>query len=206
MKRKFVVLIILVLCLLIGYENSKKDNLIYALEENQYIFKPQTCKNFFGCNPAEASDVLKNSYWVQGHYQSAVEDEMGNFVLTLSEEDKEHWRNYISQLIQKRSELDASEGYQFLVSNDYKSIESHTTREVYLAAGFNIIDISAFCGLMQMLNGEDINNWYVDVKMVDLDTGIVIAEAKIPKETVKVNDEDWDRALNNAEGNSTNGQ
>lgn len=168
-------------------------------KNSQYVLEPKTCKTLIGGTPAEAETVLANSHWVEGHFQSAVEDEEGNLVLTLSKKDKEHWENHINQVINNRIELDAADGYKFIVGDDYKSIETHTTKEVYLADGYNIMRISLFCGIMQMLNGEDINNWYIDIKMVDLETGALIKEVRFPENNLNVTDEDWERALNGAE-------
>lgn len=207
MKRIFVILVfVLILQYVSGCVVLEDRNSITFQENSQYVLKPITCKSFFGCQPKEAEQVLINSYWAEGHFQSAIVDEKGNLILTLSKEDIEHWSNYINQLIQKRSELDAGDGCRFIVDDDYKSIESHVTKELYPAAGYNIGYISIFCGIMQMLNGNDFNNWYVDIKMFDVETEILIQESRFPVEKFEVSNEDWDRALNSAESNTTDGQ
>ena len=50
---------------------------------------------------------------------------------------------------------------------------------------------------MQMLNGEDPNEWWVDIKYVDIETGNTVLECKdFPRTSREYNlkAEDWEKA------------
>lgn len=198
-KIKMILFLVIVVFLIVGCNGNTSQNATDGSEDKEYILNAKTCQTFMGCSPNEANKALKESNWVQGHFQSAKVDERGNLVLVLSDEDIEHWKNYINQLFEKKSTAEEADGFKFLVDDDYKCIETYVNKEVYSAAGFSLTFMSVYCGIMQMLNGEDPNEWYVDLKMYDVKTEILITEARFPDESMSVNDEDWDRALKNAE-------
>lgn len=198
-KIKIIVILFVLAFLMVGCDNDNKKEITKNSENKEYVLNAKTCKTLMGCSPDEANKTLKESYWVQGHFQSAKVDERGNLVLVLSDEDIEHWKNHINQLFEKKSTAEETDGFKFLVDDDYKCIETYVNKEVYSAAGFDLIFMSVYCGIMQMLNGENPNEWYVDLRMYDVETETLIAEARFPDESMSVNDEDWDRALKNGE-------
>ena len=54
-----------------------------------------------------------------------------------------------------------------------------------------------WCATMQMLNGEDPNGWWVDIKYVDIETGNTVLECKdFPRTSREYNlkAEDWKKA------------
>ena len=64
-----------------------------------------------------------------------------------------------------------------------------------IAVGVQMATI--WCATMQMLNGEDPNEWWVDIKYVDIETGNTVLECKDFPRTSKdfsVNLEDWEKA------------
>ena len=55
-------------------------------------------------------------------------------------------------------------------------------------------------GIMQMLNGTDPNEWYVDITVKDVETGITIKTGRLPDDgSFSLNEEDWDKALGSVE-------
>ena len=64
-----------------------------------------------------------------------------------------------------------------------------------IAVGVQMATI--WCATMQMLNGEDPNEWWVDIKYVDIESGNTVLECKDFPRTRKdfsVNLEDWEKA------------
>ena len=64
-----------------------------------------------------------------------------------------------------------------------------------IAVGVQMATI--WCATMQMLNGEDPNEWWVDIKYVDIETGNTVLECKdFPRTSREYNlkAEDWEKA------------
>ena len=69
--------------------------------------------------------------------------------------------------------------------------------ESALGAEMEIQMAGIWCATMQMLNGEDPNEWWIDIKIIDLESGNVVKEWKdFPRknEGNKITKEDWERA------------
>lgn len=195
MRKLHQLIILLILPIFfITLVKSENNPSIVLSGDHQYVLSVKTCNTFFRCKPEEAEQSLNAYGWTVGRFQSAVEDENGNLVLTLSDSDVEYWKNYIDEEIKDRYRLNALDGCLFIVTDSYHKIEAQTKRELYMADGFNISYISLYCGIMQMLNGENPNEWYVDIEMIDVESGKTVKTGRVPS-TFTVTDEDWDKAL-----------
>ncbi len=181
-------------------DKGKDSTQVYESGQT-YILSSSACRSVFGLEPNQMESALMRADWSNGHFQSAKQNEEGNLVLVLSEEDIEHWKQYFNDIIQTREEIDAADGYLFSVSEDYKHIETDATKEDFHIAVLNMGYIAAYCGVMQMLNGEDMETWYVDLKLFDHETSVLIDECRFPQSNFEVSEEEWDAALQNVEQN-----
>ena len=69
--------------------------------------------------------------------------------------------------------------------------------EYAMGAATGVLLATLRCATMQMLNGEDPNDWWVEVTFIDLESGNVVKEWKdFPRknEGNKRTKEDWERA------------
>lgn len=168
---------------------------------HEYMFTEENCGMFFNCKPEEASIKLNSGGWTTGNFRLAEVDKDGNLVITLSDSDLEYWKSHIDSIIEKRSELDELDGCPFNVKDDYHSIEVRSKKDYLFVDVFNITYISGYCGIMQILNGENPTGWYVDIKIIDVDSGKTVKTGQMPN-SFDVSKEDWDKVLvsNDAKG------
>ena len=90
-----------------------------------------------------------------------------------------------------------NDGSYLKVSDDYHQITTKVQEEYAMGAAIGVQMAMLWCATMQMLNGEDPNDWWVDVTFIDLESGNVVKEWKdFPKknEGNKITKEDWERA------------
>ena len=186
------ILILVTLSICIGCE----------VQEHTYIISERTCNTMFGHPPEEWEEVANISYWIQGEYVSADVDEEGNLVLVLNDKHIAHWKRELTESIktQQDAEKRDGEGYGFEYDETYTTLIYSTDREIYfgvfISFGFLIPDFAT----MQMLNGADPNEWYVDITVKDVETGITIKTGRVPDDgSFGITAEDWDKALGPAE-------
>ena len=167
-------------------------------EEHTYIIPEKTCNMLFSHPPEEWEEVANISYWIQGEYVSAEVDEEGNLVLVLNDKNIRHWKKELQEGIETKYNADKrdGEGYGFEYDETYTAITYHTDREIYggviIAFGFLIPEF----GIMQMLNGTDPGEWYVDITVKDVETGTTIKTGRVPDDGgFELNREDWEKAL-----------
>ena len=201
--KKYMRYMCLCLLLLIFIGKLLPEYTLMSLNPNNeiYIIDSKNCRTLFFCSPEKAEIVLEDSEFCDGHFQYAKEDNNGNLVLILSQEDKEYWRKYIDDSIEIRKEASAESGIEFTVSENYKRIDVYTTRDLFGISGFNLTIYSTYCGIMQVLDGVESDEWYVDERMYDVETRVLIDEARFPQEGMSVDIEEWDAAIEKAEQN-----
>ena len=167
-------------------------------EEHTYIIPERRCVAMFGCTPDVALESIDESYWIQGEYVSAEVDEEGNLVLVLNDKNIRHWKKELQEGIETKYNADKrdGEGYGFEYDETYSAITDHTDRKIYggvvIAFGFLIPEF----GIMQMLNGTDPSQWYVDITVKDVETGTTIKTGRMPDDvSFELNREDWEKTL-----------
>lgn len=203
MRKLHRVIILLALPIfLLSFIKTEKTITIVS-DYHEFMFTAENCDMFFSCKPWEASLKLNSGGWTTGRFRSAVVDKDGNLVITLSDSDLEYWKSYIDSIIEKRSELDELDGCPFIVKDEYHSIEVRSKKEYLLADTFNITYISGYCGIMQILNGENLSDWYVDVEIIDVGSGKTVKTGQMPN-SFKVSMDDWDKVLGNSGNVSEN--
>ena len=188
----FMLTIVLLLC------STGCSSIALQNNNHEFIITPKRCNSLFSCNPNEVRDAFEHSPWIEGHFVSATENEDGNLLLVLSDSDIRFWKAYIEKKIEKYHELSKVDGLRFELNESYTSLTYYSTKELMLAVGWTMTEIALYCGLMQMLNGDDPNTWYVDVAMADVETGKIVGQGRIPDEEFNVSSEDWDRVLGEA--------
>ena len=198
MKMKRILVSVLVLALLFCGCSMKQ-----AQEEQKnwttYVINDETCRAVYSAPPEEAVTKISKSEWVGGHYRDASVDEEGNFVLTLSEDDIAHWKKEMErnlEMLVNSASKDNDGGY-LKISDDYHQLISKVQEENALAAGIEMQMAQIWCATMQMLNGEDPNEWWVDIKYIDLESGNTVFECKDFPRTCRgyeITPEDWEKA------------
>ena len=172
------------------------------LQEHTYIISERTCNTMFSHPPEEWEEVANISYWIQGEYVSADVDEEGNLVLVLNDKHIAHWKRYIEEDLKKMHEVYKKAGvdYGFIISEDYTELTYMTDRSFYFGSMVKLGYLIPYCGIMQMLNGIDPNEWYLDIIFKDWKTGITIKTGRVPDDgSFGITDEDWEKALGEAE-------
>ena len=198
MKKKiWIICVLAIACVLCGCmsEPSETDETTWTT----YVINDKTCRMVYSAPPEEAVEKIDRSEWVGGHYREARVDEEGNFVLTLSEDDIAHWKKEMESNLKTLMEgsVKDNDGSYLKVSDDYHQITTKVQEEYAMGAAIGVQMAMLWCATMQMLNGEDPNDWWVDVTFIDLESGNVVKEWKdFPKknEGNKITKEDWERA------------
>ncbi len=172
-------------------EETQQDS--FEEQEYSYTLSVDTCKSLFQCMPDDAKDSFERSNWINGHYRS-VKTENDYLVLVLSESDIDYWKDYIDSFIKNRSDLDASEGDLFDVSDNYHKMVVYSKYEVYPAAVFNMTYIIPLCGIYQMLNGENPDEWNVKIELYETESGRLVKEGVMQNgATFSVGPQDWEK-------------
>ena len=196
MKMKKILVSVLVLALLFcgcSMQQAQED------QENwtTYVINDKTCRAVYSCTPEENVQTMDDSDWIRGHYRDASVDEEGNFVLTLSEDDIAHWKKEMEENFARVRKAAEDSECSLEIGDDYHSITSTVPEEYAFEASIDVYTSVLWCATMQMLNGEDPNEWWVDIKYVDIETGNTVLECKDFPRTSKdfsVNLEDWEKA------------
>ena len=196
MKMKRILVSVLVLALLFCGCSMQQ-----AQEEQKnwttYVINDKTCRAVYSCTPEENVQTMDDSDWIRGHYRDASVDEEGNFVLTLSEDDIAHWKKEMEENFARVRKAAEDSECSLEIGDDYHSITSTVPEEYAFEASIDVYTSVLWCATMQMLNGEDPNEWWVDIKYVDIETGNTVLECKDFPRTSKdfsVNLEDWEKA------------
>ena len=196
MKMKRILVSVLVLALLFCGCSMKQ-----AQEEQKnwttYVINDETCRAVYSAPPEEAITKISKSEWVGGHYRDASVDEEGNFVLTLSEDDIAHWKKEMEENFARVRKAAEDSECSLEIGDDYHSIISTIPEKYAFEAGTDVYFSTIWCATMQMLNGEDPNEWWVDIKYVDIETGNTVLECKdFPRTSREYNlkAEDWEKA------------
>ena len=96
--------------------------------------------------------------------------------------------------MEKYQELRKVDGLKFEINESYTSLTYYTTKELFFSSGLTMTRITGYCSIMQMLNGNDPNTWYVDIAMADVETGKIVKQGRVPDDgEFEVTAEDWDR-------------
>ena len=192
-----VILILVTLSICIGCE----------LQEHTYIISERTCNTMFSHPPEEWEEAANISYWAQGEYVSADVDEEGNLVLVLNDKHIAHWKRELTESIktQQDAEKRDGEGYGFEYDETYTTLIYNADREVSFGVIIGLGILVPKFAIMQMLNGADPNEWYVDITVKDVETGITVKTGRVPDDgSFGLFDEDWDKALGPAEQEQNN--
>jgi len=169
-------------------------------KEHTYVVPKERCVTLFGCTPDVAVENVPFSPWIDGNYVSIEEDNDGNLVIVLNDKHVKHWRETIQGTFKKSNEGDAEYGLGIDFNEDYTEMNFYTDKEVYRVAGIKIGFLFPYCGILQMLDGVDPNEWYVDIKVIDVDTGITVKEGRLPDDKkFGVKTADWEKAIGKAE-------
>ena len=196
MKMKRILVSVLALALLFCGCSMKQ-----AQEEQKnwttYVINDKTCRAVYSCTPEENVQTMDDSDWIRGHYRDASVDEEGNFVLTLSEDDIAHWKKEMEENFARVRKAAEDSECSLEIGDDYHSIISTIPEKYAFEAGMDVYFSTIWCATMQMLNGEDPNEWWVDIKYVDIETGNTVLECKdFPRTSREYNlkAEDWEKA------------
>ena len=196
MKMKRILVSVLVLALLFCGCSMKQ-----AQEEQKnwttYVINDKTCRAVYSCTPEENVQTMDDSDWIRGHYRDASVDEDGNFVLTLSEDDIAHWKKEMEENFARVRKAAEDSECSLEIGDDYHSIISTIPEKYAFEAGMDVYFSTIWCATMQMLNGEDPNEWWVDIKYVDIETGNTVLECKDFPRTSReysLKAEDWEKA------------
>ena len=196
MKMKKILVSVLALALLFCGCSMKQ-----AQEEQKnwttYVINDKTCRAVYSCTPEENVQTMDESDWIRGHYRDASVDEDGNFVLTLSEDDIAHWKKEMEENFARVRKAAEDSECSLDIGEDYHSITSTVPEEYAFEASIDVYTSVLWCATMQMLNGEDPNEWWVDIEFIDLESGNTVLECKDFPRTSKdfsVNLEDWEKA------------
>ena len=196
MKMKKILVSVLVLTLLFcgcSMQQAQEDQKNWTT----YVINSDTCMAVYSCTPEENVQTMDDSDWIRGHYRDASVDEDGNFVLTLSEDDIAHWKKEMEENFARVRKAAEDSECSLEIGDDYHSITSTVPEEYAFEASIDVYTSVLWCATMQMLNGEDPNEWWVDIKYVDIETGNTVLECKDFPRTSKdfsVNLEDWEKA------------
>ena len=164
-----------------------------------YVINDKTCRAVYSCTAEEAADSFSSFEEIDGHVRKTSIDEEGNFVLTLSEDDIAHWKKEMEENLEMlvNSASKDNDGGYLKISDDYHNLTSKVQEENALAAGIEMQMAQIWCATMQMLNGEDPNEWWVDIKYIDLESGNTVFECKDFPRTrrgYEITPEDWEKA------------
>ena len=196
MKMKKILVSVLVLALLFcgcSMKQAQEDQKNWTT----YVINDETCRAVYSAPPEEAVTKISKSEWVGGHYRDASVDEEGNFVLTLSEDDIAHWKKEMEENFARVRKAAEDSECSLDIGDDYHSIISTIPEKYAFEAGTDVYFSTIWCATMQMLNGEDPNEWWVDIEFIDLESGNTVLECKDFPRTSKdfsVNLEDWEKA------------
>ena len=198
MKMKKILVSVLALALLFcgcSMQQAQED------QENwtTYVINDKTCRAVYCCTAEEAADSFSSFEEIDGHVRKTSIDEEGNFVLTLSEDDIAHWKKEMEENLETlvKSSSKDNDGEYLKISDDYHQLTSKVQEENALAAGIEMQMAQIWCATMQMLNGEDPNEWWVDIKYIDLESGNTVFECKDFPRTrrgYEITPEDWEKA------------
>ena len=177
MKKKiWIICVLAIACVLCGCmsEPSETDETTWTT----YVINDKTCRMVYSCSPEENVATMDDSDWIRVHYREASVDEEGNFVLTLSEDDIAHWKKEMEENFDRIIKAAKDSDCSLEIGDDYHSITSTIPQEYALEAGMDVLPAQLWCATMQMLNGEDPNEWWVDVTFIDLESGNVVMECR----------------------------
>lgn len=169
-------------------------------EEHTYVVPPKACNSLFGSSPENVVIRQGESPWIGDNYVSMEEDKEGNLVIVLNDKHVEHWRTEILDDFEQTNKANKEYGIGFELSQDYSTMKYYTNEDVYGVVGMRIGFILPYCGILQMLDGVDLNEWYVDIEVIDVDTGITVKEGRLPQDKkFGVLKDDWENAVGKAE-------
>ena len=196
MKKKRILVSVLALALLFcgcSMKQAQEDQKNWTT----YVINDETCRAVYSCTAEEAADSFSSFEEIDGHVRKTSIDEEGNFVLTLSEDDIAHWKKEMEENFARVRKAAEDSECSLEIGDDYHSITSTVPEEYAFEASIDVYTSVLWCATMQMLNGEDPNEWWVDIKYVDIETGNTVLECKDFPRTSKdfsVNLEDWEKA------------
>ena len=164
---------------------ADKHHTIYRLSETR-------CSTLFGIGPADAVQSFKEAEWLQGHYISAAVDNDGYFVFVLSDDDVKVWKNYYQPRIDETLQIIEEQGEQRVVLNaEYTKIEYSINAEGCMSFMLRYLCFMSYGGIINLLNGVDIETWQVETTVYNIDNQDVIWHGFWPQDKPVIDPKDF---------------
>ena len=189
MKKIFIFTIIITLllssCNYLGF-------LMPADKHTTYRLSATRCSTLFGHGPEKTVQSFKEAEWVQGHYISATVDDDGYFVFVLSDDDIQVWKNFYQPKIDDLLKIIEEQGEQKVVLNaEYTKMEYSINAEGCMSFMLRYIGLMYDCGIINLLNGVDIEAWQVETTVYNIDNQDVIWHGFWPQDKPTIDPKDF---------------
>ncbi len=195
-KRVLVLIAVLIACMISACGNDKAEtnnsettNTENVSIQTRTIVFPDRFEHLSSMNEEELADYFKD-IGVEHYNDLSIED--GLVKLSVTEEQKEYWIEYLAGQIEKQ------ESVLKAVSPKYRAEinEKRDTISVYFDAmmpfdnSFNYVRKTAvYCAMYQLFNGAE--DYSISLYVYNLDTGKLVAGGNLEEDDVSYENSDW---------------
>lgn len=146
---------------------------MYAGEDSKYVLTERQCDGLFNKTPTEfEKEPFPFWKWERDTFcKSAEVDDSGNLVLTMTDLQKEQWKN--AQDIQRRL-YEANNNPDISISSNYTKISATCYKETASKTIGTAIDASYACRVIQFLDGIPLEQINVELVIADSFTGNIV--------------------------------
>jgi len=145
-----------------------------------------------GYTAKEQAEMFKESNTNSIYANSIYANEDGSITFEMNEKQLQRNLDKFNDNLKENIETAKQSGIKVEVGDHYQAITFEFTNEVlnmfttfYVTTASNVI-------ALQMMSGEEPDNWNLQIKIVDENTGKIIKEGTIPEEEIRILPDDWE--------------
>jgi len=176
----FLLLIILVVCS--GCNNAKPITVIW----------PKYLVNMMGYSAEQQVELFQESNKDDKYASDVYANDDGSITFKMNKEQLKNSENKFTDNLTTNIEIAKEYGIIVTISDNKEviyrcssEIEVSDFIKVYVATVSTVITL-------KMISGEDSDDWNLQIKVIDENTGRIIKEGTIPEEEIRILPEDWE--------------
>lgn len=138
-------------------------------------------------------DEMESANEDKQYFTEIKEDEAGNIVVSLTEEQKENAKELLDESISKVLDLISDEAIEIEVSEDHKELAWKGTAETQMNGSSVAGACVYYMGLYQCMCEDAGEDWSVNVTITNSETNKVVKEFSFPQDELQLDSEDWNK-------------
>jgi len=185
-KRLICLLLSIAMIVCMGCSDVNSDS------EAITIIWPSYLVNMMGYTAEQQVELIAESNENNQFANSIYANEDGSITFEMNEKQLQRNLDKFNDNLKENIETAKQSGIKVEVGDHYQAITFEFTNEVlnmfttfYVTTASNVI-------ALQMMSGEEPDNWNLQIKIVDENTGKIIKEGTIPEEEIRILPDDWE--------------